>query len=303
MTQHTRFAGQWSDFLVYVLLPCLSILVPASFSRSILRRISGWEGLLAADAELAFSCADKYLDLEDEAAWKRRWKQVELLDVRDLFMLLSGRSKSVLAEIEMPRNLAIVRNRVMVGMHWGPAISILKLLANEGMEPTFPYRPPDSGLLRRRPFYYLFSRLAAAYLSKTLGDRAVETGGAGRVLQQLLSVPGSICVLMDAPAQKGRQAMVHELLGTPAMFNVGFPAMFIEQGKEYVLYAMNMADDGTVKKKLEIQGPFNATEITDYLGNYARFLEKHLSMDSAQWRIWRAEHQVWTESSQAGGYQ
>ncbi|MFC1690344.1 hypothetical protein ACFL07_11935, partial [Pseudomonadota bacterium] len=255
------------------------------------------------DANLALQCASKHLDINDEVAWKRRWKQVELLDVRDLFMLLYGRSESVLSEIEYPENFEIVRDRVMVGMHWGPAISILKLLANKGMEPTFPYRPPEPELLRRRPFYYLFSKQAVRYLSVTLGDRAVSTGGAARVLQQLMGVPGSICVLMDAPAQKGRPARVRQLLGTPATFNVGLPAMLVEQGKEYVLYAMNLADDGTARKKLEIRGPFNASEVDEYLDSYVRFLDGHLSADSSQWRIWRAEHQVWTESSRKGDHQ
>ena len=53
----------------------------------------------------------------------------------------------------------------MVGMHWGPAISILKLLAVSGMRPAFPFDPRRRQLLRSRPFYYLFSRLAAIYLA------------------------------------------------------------------------------------------------------------------------------------------
>jgi hypothetical protein len=296
-------ARQWSDLLAYVLFPCLSVLSPASFSRRVLCRISTWDSLLVADVTLAFDGARKHLDIIDEAAWKRRWKQVELLDVRDLYMMLFGRSRSVMAEIELPAELELARNRVMVGMHWGPAISILKLLANAGMQPTFPYRPPERELLRSRPFYYLFSSLATRYLSRTLKDRAVTTGGAGKVLQGLLDVPGSICVLMDAPVQKGRQAMTREVLGTAATFNVGFPAMFVEAGKEYVLYAMNLLDDGTARKKLELQGPLRADDTGEYLDSFVNFLNRHLSADSSQWRIWRAEHQLWVESAGSGDHQ
>jgi hypothetical protein len=303
MSQVGGFSRQWSDLLAYVLFPCLCVLTPASFSRCLLRRISGWKRLLAVDVNLALEGALKHLEIIDETAWKQRWKQVELLDVRDLYMMLFGRSRSVMAEIDPPDNFEIARNRVMVGMHWGPAISILKLLANAGMQPTFPYRPPERELLRSRPFYYLFCSLATRYLSTTLKDRAVTTGGAGKVLQELLEVPGSICVLMDAPAQKGRPAMTRQVLGAPATFNVGFPGMFVERGKEYVLYAMNLADDGTVRKKLEFNGPFRAGDTGQYMDNYVKFLDQHLSGDSSQWRIWRAEHQVWTELARDGDHQ
>jgi hypothetical protein len=303
MSKAGGVSRQWSDLLAYVLFPVMSVLTPASWSRRVLGRISAWKSVLPIDASLALEGARKHLDINDEIAWQQRWKQVELLDVRDLYMLLCGRSGVVLAEIELPPGFEIARDRVMVGMHWGPAISILKLLANAGMQPTFPYRPPEKELLRSRPFYYLFCRLASLYLSRTLQERAVTTGGAGRILQGLLKQPGSICVLMDAPAQEGRAASTREMLGTPARFNVGFPAMFIEQGKEYVHYAMSLSEDGTIRKKLEIQGPFRAEGTDEYLDRYVRFLGCHLAADSAHWRIWRAEHQLWSHSDRNGDHQ
>jgi len=296
MSKAGGISRQWSDLLAYVLFPILSVLTPASFSRRVLRRMSACNSVLPMDATRALEGARKHLEISDEAKWLRRWKQVELLDVRDLYMMLCGRAASVVAEIELPPDFEIARDRVMVGMHWGPAISILRLLAGAGMQPTFPYRPPERELLRSRPFYYLFCRLSSLYLSRTLKERAVTTGGAGKILQKLLQLPGSICVLMDAPAQKGRPAASRELLGAPAKFNVGFPAMFIGQGKEFVLYAMNLSDDGTIGKRLEFGGSYEVDGTDQYLDRYVRFLESHLSTDSAQWRIWRAEHQVWTQS-------
>jgi hypothetical protein len=303
MSKPGGVSRQWSDLLAYVLFPTLSLLIPASFSRRALGRMSAWKSVLALDASLALEGARKHLDVSDESAWQQRWKQVELLDIRDLYMLLFGRSRAVLAEIELPADFEMARNRVMVGMHWGPAISILKLLANAGMQPTFPYRPPEKELLRSRPFYYLFCRLASLYLSRTLQERAVTTGGAGKVLQGLLKKPGSICVLMDAPAEKGRAASTREVLGAPARFNVGFPTMFIEQKKEYVHYAMSLSEDGALRKKLEIQGPFRAEDTDEYLDRYAGFLGCHLAADSAHWRIWRAEHQLWNHSNRNGDHQ
>jgi hypothetical protein len=303
MSHYGGISRQCSDLFAYVLFPILSALTPAAFSRSVLSRISSSDSLLREDAARALAGARKHLEISDEDAWLKRWKQVELLDARDLYMMLAGRSGAVLAEIDVPANFELARDRVMVGMHWGPAISILKLLANAGMRPTFPYRPPEKELRRSRPFYYLYSRLSSLYLALTLKDRAVTTGGAGKVLQQLLQLPGSICVLMDAPAEKGRPAASRILLGRPATFNVGFPARFIEQEKEYVHFAVSLADDGTARKKLELVGSFRAATTDEYLDRFVPFLESHLSADSAQFRIWRAEHQVWKDPAETTGHQ
>lgn len=297
MKRRGGISRQLTDLLAYVLLPAFSLLVPASFSRRMLRGVSRWDWLLAAPAGAALEGARKHVVIEDEERFRWRWKQVELLDARDLYMMLFGRTRSVLSEIDIPADFETARNRVMVGMHWGPAISILKLLAVSGMQPAFPYRPPERQLLSSRPFYYLFSRLAALYLARTLADRAVSVGGAGKVLQGMLDQPGSICVLMDAPPMHGRPAIGKQVLGSVARFNAGFPAILAERDKEYVFYAMNLHADGSVRKKLELQGPFRSENAEEFLGNYAAFLDKHLARDASEWRIWHAEHQFWGEKA------
>ncbi len=287
---------QWrqvTDLFAYVLLPVFSLLATAAFSRRVLNRVSAWDWLLSADADLACTSAQKHQDIPDQRAWKQRWKQVELLDVRDLYMMLFGRAGSVLAEIDCPPDLEITRDKVMVGMHWGPAISILKLLSVHGLGPAFPFRLPEPELRRSRPFYYLFCILATRYLGRTLGDRAVPVGGAGKVLQGMLEEPGSICVLMDAPPMEGRPAINKPVLGSAARFNAGFPAMLADRQKEFVLYAMTLAADGSARKKLELEGPFKADNADGFLNRYAEFLNRHLAQDSPHWRIWRAEHQFW----------
>ncbi len=284
---------QLTDLAAYLLIPGLSVITPASFSRRLMRRASRWKWLLAADAGLACDHARRHLDIPDDGAWMRRWKQVELMDVRDLFLLLFWRSRSVLAEIECTSDLEKARDHVLVGMHWGPAISILKLLSVSGMKPAFPFRTAERQLLRSRPFYYLFSRLAEIYLARTLGGRAVPIGGAGKVLQGLLEAPGSICVLMDAPPLRERRASFRAVLGGKARLQEGFPLMMADRRKEYVLYAMNLDPEGSMKKKLEMEGPFVAENPGEFLDRYAAFLERHLAADGPQWRIWRAEQQFW----------
>jgi len=295
------FLVQLNDLLAYVLIPGVALVTTASFSLRFLRRASAWNWFLAVAADSAFKGAGKHVRITDEKEWKKRWKQVELLDVRDLYLMLFGRKNAVLKEIEIPPDFEVARDRVMVGMHWGPAISILKLLEVWGFKPAFVFRPPERALLSFRPFCYLYSRLVGIYLSRALADRAVPVGGAGGVLQGQLKEPGSICVLMDSPLMHGRPAASRQVLGSGARLNVGFPSLLAGSHKQYVLYAMSLEADGSIRKKLELSGPFSAENPEEFLDNYAAFLDRHLSTDSPQWRIWHAENQFWTDAAGDSG--
>jgi len=248
---------------------------------------------MAAAAQAAYEGACDFVDIEDEAVFKRRWKQVELLDVRDLYMMLGGRSRAVLSEVQCDTSVELVRDRVIIGMHWGPSVSVLRLLQEAGLDPALPYRPPERQILRVRPFYYLFSTMAARYMVKTMGERAVPVGGAGKVLRAMMDQKGSVIVVMDAPPMEGRPTLDAEVLGKNAIFNAGFPAILAEKEKQYVFYAISLQAGDTVRKKLELEGPFSSSEAQDFLQKYAAFLSRHLSSDPAQWRIWHVAQQFW----------
>lgn len=287
----SRLAQQLSDLFTYLVIPGLAVILPVSISRSILYRSSCWQWFMAAGAEAAYQGVRDYVDIEDEVVFKRRWKQVELLDVRDLYMMLFGRSRAVLAEVECDTELQLAKDRVIIGMHWGPSISILKILQKAGLNPALPYRPPEKEILRSRPFYYLFSRLAARYMVKTMGERAVPVGGASKVLRDMMDQSGSVIVVMDAPPMEGRPTLHSNVLGRNAAFNAGFPNILADKKKEYVFYAISLQAGDTIRKKLELEGPFTSFESQDFLQSYATFLGRHLSADPAQWRIWHVAPQ------------
>jgi hypothetical protein len=293
----SRASQQLSDLFTYLLIPGVAVLVPASASRWMLRRVSRWQWFMAAAADSAFQGAQNHLAIEDEKAFKKRWKQVELLDVRDLYMIMSGRSKAVIAEIERCAAVELVKDHVIIGMHWGPSTSIIKLLQVEGFEPALPYRPPEKHILRIRPFYYLFSTIAARYLVKTMGERAVPVGGASKVLRAMMDQTGSVIVVMDAPPMEGRPTLYSTVLGKKAIFNAGFPDILAEKEKEYVFYAISLQADDSVTKKLEIEGPFSSDEAQEFIRNYAEFLDRHLSSDPTQWRIWQVARQFLKEEA------
>ncbi len=292
-----RFTQQLSDLFAYVLLPGFAVGVPAVFSRWVLNKVSHWRWLMAEPAGAAYRGARSYVRITDEVAWKSRWKQMELLDVRDLYMMMCGRSRVVLAEIECSAPLEIAKDRVMIGMHWGPSISILKLLQTAGLNPALPYRPPERLLLRQRPFFYLFSLIATRYMTKTMRERAIPIGGAGTRLRATLDQPGSVFVVMDAPPMEGRPTLSSKALGRSACFNAGFPEILAAQGKEYAFYAMNLCTDDSLRKKLELKGPYRSDSAEAFLSKYARHLEQHLLADSAQWRIWHVAGQLFKQEN------
>ncbi len=117
------------DFIVYLALPLVSVFLPVAWSRALLARSSNLSWVLATEADAAWSSARVFVETGDEQVWKARWKQVEMLDVRDMYMMSFGRTRSVLGEIACDSDLEIARDRVLIGMHWGPSISILKLIA------------------------------------------------------------------------------------------------------------------------------------------------------------------------------
>ncbi len=289
---------QLNDFLHYLLVPGLSVFLPSALSRSLLARLARCGWLLAARSDAAWVMARKFdtpvaVARGDEVRWKARWKQVELLDVRDLYLMTFGRSRSVLAEIEYETPLETAKDRVMVGMHWGPSISTLKMVAAAGLTPAFLYRPPERRTLLRRPFYYLFLSLASRHLVQTMHKRAVEVGGASKKLGKMLDQPGSLVVLMDAPSMEGRPTCRNKVLNREAVFNAGFPTILADKRKEYMFYALSLHPDGSLRKKLELNGPFSSDDAQTFLQGYAAFLEQHLLSDPAQWRIWHAAGQFW----------
>jgi hypothetical protein len=281
------------DFIVYLALPLVSVFLPASWSRALLARSSNLSWILSMEAEAAFSSASQYVETGDEKIWKARWKQVELLDVRDLYMMNLGRTRSVFAEIECDTDLEVARDKVLIGMHWGPSISILKLFQVAGLNPAVPYRKPEREILWIRPFFYLFVRLAARYIEKMMGDRAVPIGGAGKVLREMMDQTGSVFVVMDAPPKAGRPTLNAEVIGKNAHFDAGFPNILANNNKEYVFYAINLQPGGLVRKKLELMGPFSSSDAQEFVKQFAGFLDRHLSTDPAQWRIWHVAQQFW----------
>jgi len=280
------------DFIVYLAVPLLSVLLPLAWSRALLRHVTKFRWLLADEAQVAFSNATDFVEVDNELEWKTRWKRVEMLDARDLFLIRAGRSTAVLGEIECDTPLDILEGRFLIGMHWGPSISILKLLQSAGLAPATPFRQPEKALFRSRPFYYLFASMAARYIVKAM-NVPNAAAASGRVMRAMMGQAGTAMIVMDAPPTEGRSTLTAAVLGRDATFDAGFPDILADKKREYVLYAMSLGAGDSMVKRLELKGPFHSTGRDEFLHNYAAFLDRHLAADPSQWRIWQAAGQFW----------
>jgi hypothetical protein len=280
-----------SDLLVYILLPVTAVLLPAALSRKMVSQAAAWQWVLRDEASASYVHAAKYTAIEDEQEWKHRWRLVVLLDARDLYMLTWGRGRAVLAEIEGAGEILKAKDRVLVGMHWGPSIAILALLRREGLDPLLVYRPVERSILRVRPFYYLFLRKSINYILQSCEQRAIPIRGASQALRSELVRPGTSIIVLDAPPVPGRSTITEEVLGHAVSFNAGFPEILQESGREYMFYAISMTPGRRGGKVLEMTEPQGCQSPNEMLGAYCAFLSSHLRADSAQWRIWQVADQ------------
>jgi hypothetical protein len=297
-----RLAQQLSDLVCYLLLPLVSLFLPARASRALIARLSRWDWLMAGYGATVYAQASRFTQTGDPRAWRSRWRQVELLDSRDLWYLTFGRKRSVFREVEGADGLESARGRVLIGMHWGPAISILRLLADRGLKPSLIYREEPLAMLFRRPFFWLFLRLSVREIRKACAGREIRVGGAGGKLARRLEEDGADIVVLDAPPVQGRSVLEGEVLGRRALFNAGFPGLLARSGKEYLYYAMNLAADGSVTKSLELGPPGRVVsddpqrDESAFLAAYCHHLGEHLGRDSAQWRIWEVAPQFFPDA-------
>ena len=280
-----------SDLVVYVLIPALTLLLPASFSRALTARIAGWQWLLSHQAGECCRRAAKYTAIEDEREWKTRWRLVVILEVRDLCLLTCGRRRAVFEEISGSEDIELARDKVLVGMHWGPSISILSLLFSRGMRPLMVFRPVEFSIFRHRPWYYLYLAWSGRYIHKTCAERAITIKGAGEALQRELPRSGTSVVLLDAPPTPGRSTIDGVVLGQVVKFNAGFPGILQESGREYLFYALSLHEGNSGLRKLELSAPARLRSQENFIRDYCDNLTIHIRADPAQWRIWQVAEQ------------
>ncbi len=289
---------QIGDFLTYILLPLICVLLPYRWSQKLLLMVArrGW--LLQSRSELALQQAQRFVEIADTRAWRRSWRLVEMMEARDLWLCVAGRSNSISRSIRISAMPQARTGLVLLGLHYGPTAIVLKIFQQAGLGPRFVYRGIDTDLRRLVPFQWLYSKLNVKYIHQSCKGREISVPGARSKLQAALNEPGTPVILLDAPVTRAGLSIHAEVLGLNAEFSGEGPALLAAGKASCVLYWLEVDENGERELHLgTISQPQTAEQLIQEI---ARLLSRKLEDNSAHWRLWHAADQLFRSHLQTG---
>jgi len=281
---------QIGDFLTYILLPMTCVVLPYSWGQQLLRMVArrGW--LLQSRSELALQQAQKFIVVTDTVAWQRSWRLVEMMEARDLWLAVAGRSNSISRRIHL-HNLPQARTGlVLLGLHYGPTAIVLKILQQAGLGPRFVYRGADAELRRLVPFQWLYSKLNVTYIKRTCRGRDITVPGARGKLEAALKEPGTPVILLDAPVTREGRSIHAEVLGLRTEFSGEGPALLAANAASCVHYWLDVNENG--EREFHFSPSAQARSAEQLIEEFAALLSRKLQDNSAHWRLWHAADQL-----------
>jgi len=281
---------QMGDFLTYILLPLVCVVLPYSWGQNLLLLVAqrGW--LLQSRSALALQQAQKFIEVTDTNAWQRSWRLVEMMEARDLWLAVAGRSNSISRRIRV-HNLPQARTGlVLLGLHYGPTAIVLKILQQGGLGPRFVYRGADAELRRLVPFQWLYSKLNVTYIQRTCRGRDITVPGARSKLEAAMAEPGTPVILLDAPVTREGRSIHTEVLGLRTEFSGEGPSLLAAHGASCVHYWLDVDENG--EREFHFSSPVQARSAEQLIEEYAALLSRKLQDNSAHWRLWHAADQL-----------
>lgn len=290
MSTSSTLGRQIGDFLTYILLPLFCVLLPYRWGQGLLLLVArrGW--LLKSRSELALQRARLFVPIEDSRAWQCSWRLVEMMEARDLWLCTVGRARSISRRVRIKAMPEPGIGLVLLGMHYGPAAIVLKILQQAGLGPRFVYRGMNPEMRRRQPFRWLYTRLNVKYIQQTCQGRDISVGGARARLQAALKETGTPVVLLDAPVTREGQSIRTEVLGLEAEFSADGPAILAKGGARCVHYWMEVDEDG--ERVLHFGPPHQPQSAGQLMTEFAVLMSRTLSENSAHWRLWHVADQL-----------
>jgi len=278
------------DFLTYILLPLFCVLLPYGWSQRLLLLVArrGW--LLQSRSEFALQQARQFVAIEDASAWQCSWRLVEMMEARDLWLCVVGRSGSISRCIQIQDVPQAAKGLVLLGMHYGPTAIVLQILKQAGLGPRFVYRGIDRELRRLVPFQWLYSKLNVRYIRQSCQGRDISVPGGRNKLAAALGEAGTPVVLLDAPVTREGQSIHAEVLGLDTEFSGDGPALLVAGGACCVHYWLEVDEVGG---RVLYFGPPSRPQSADQLvAEFADLMSCKLRDNSAPWRLWHAADQL-----------
>jgi hypothetical protein len=280
---------QIGDFLTYILLPLLCVLLPYRWGQALLRQVAqrGW--LLESRSELALQQAQKYIGVDRPAEWMQQWRLVEMMEARDLWLCVAGRAGSISRRIQTEPFPKPATGLVLLGMHYGPTAIVLRMFRDAGLGPRFVYRGIEAELWKLVPFQWLYSKLNVRYIRQSCRGRDITVPGARGKLDAALTEPGTPVILLDAPVARAGQSFHVRVLGVNTEFSGEGSQLLVDRGARCVYYWMEVNESGD--RLLRFKPSSQAQTAGQLIQEFAEQLSARLEDNSAHWRLWHAAEQ------------
>lgn len=290
MSSHFTLGRQIGDFLTYILLPLCCVALPYTWGQALILRVAGHGWLLQSRSELALEQALRFISIDDSQRWLQQWRLVEMMEARDLWLAVVGRSNSIRKRIRVHPLPQAQVGLVLLGMHYGPTAIVLRIFQEAGLGPRFVYRGIGAELRRLVPFQWLYSKLNVRYIRQSCAGREISVPGARSKLETALGEAGTPVILLDAPVTRGGQSIHADVLGLDTEFSGEGPQLLVDGQAVCVHYWMEVDEAG--ERQLHFSPASRPDSAEQLVREYANLLSSVLQANSAHWRLWHAADQL-----------
>jgi hypothetical protein len=294
---HFTLGRQIGDFLTYILLPLCCVVLPYRWGQALILQVArrGW--LLQSRSELALQQAQRFVPIDDPVLWQQQWRLVELMEARDLWLAVAGRSNSIRKRVRVdPMPVARV-GLVLLGLHHGPTAIVLQIFREAGLGPRFVYRGIGAEVRRLVPFQWLYSKLNVRYIRQSCGGREISVPGARGKLESALGEEGTPVILLDAPVTRGGNSIHADVIGLDTEFSGEGPQLLVDGHAECVHYWMEVDEAG--ERRLHFSPASRPASAQQLVRQYAGVMSAALHANSAHWRLWFAADQLFRSNRRA----
>jgi hypothetical protein len=287
---------QLADLFAYMLLPWSCLLLPRTWGEYLLRACAhrGW--VLKARSASACASACKHVEITDRPAWQRRWRMLELVESRDMWFCLAGRSASVLSRVETSGPHPPAQGQVLlIGLHWGTSVLALAWLQRAGLQPRLVYRRVMPDMRREAPFQYFYLKAMVRFIKRVCGQAAIQVPGGKSDVDDALQAGSNLVILMDTPVVGKRRVREVRFLGETVKLHADGFDLVTGTGAPCVFFCMGLEDENGATKSLSFSTPMVEDDPAALAAVLSSQFDEYIQRDSAQWRLWHGAEQLFKQ--------
>ncbi len=276
-----------ADLVHLFLVPLLIALLPWRLGLACLRRMARGGHGLDAVADAAFSAAREHVDIGDEAAWKWRFRLLQLLERVDTWLLLLRPARWWRHQVEVLGEWPPeARASVLLTYHWGGGQWVFRLLREHGRAAHFIAQRSSVGDHGRGRVSLGLAAVRRRALARAGCLGVLYVGdGSGRRIGEALARGESVCGMLDLPARDDQGSFDGHLLGQPVRLPNGLLRIGAGAGVPVLLFSASF-DPASGRRRLQVEALPAGSDVAAIGARYLHHLDQCLRTESAFWQLW-----------------